>query len=74
MNEKRITIDSRCHFYIDDSTFKDILRFICDEELLRVKAIGGVSLLTVPLMSYCTISLFYYKQNSIAMLSPLNGN
>ena len=39
MNEKRVTIDSRCHFYIDDSTFKDILRFICDEELLRVKAI-----------------------------------
>ena len=38
MNEKKPT-DSRCHFYIDDSTFKDILRFICDEELLRVKAI-----------------------------------
>ena len=25
--------------FSDDSTFKDILRFICDEELLRVKAI-----------------------------------
>ena len=29
----------RYRFYIDDSTFKNILQFICDEELLHVKAI-----------------------------------
>ena len=30
-------------------------------DFINVKGLGGVSLLTVPLMGYCTISLLYNK-------------
>ena len=39
-----------------------------------ITSLGGVSLLTVPLMGYCTISSLYNNQKSIMMFCPLNGH
>ena len=63
-----------CNMYvwIRDMAKKDELRNIFAGIFSRTHYIpnyGGVSLLTVPLTGYCTIS-DYYKQNSATMLSP----
>ena len=56
------------------SKFGDILGLTPTKKSATITSLGGVSLLTVLLMGYCTISSLYNNQKSIMMFCPLNGH